>query len=73
MTRYRKLGLLCGLLGLGCLLAFEFTDAYVGPDGHLHEAFAWQAIGMLLLLALALSEAAHWLRRILRWIRVQLA
>jgi drug/metabolite transporter (DMT)-like permease len=73
MTRYRKLGLLCGLLGLGCLLAFEFTDSYEGPDGHLHEAFALQAMGMLLLLASALSQAAHGLRRMLRWIRDRLA
>jgi len=32
----------------------------VGVDGHLHEFFALQASGMLLLLGAVLTEAASW-------------
>jgi hypothetical protein len=35
-------------------------DSQVGVDGHLHEFFALQASGMLLLLGAVLTEAANW-------------
>jgi hypothetical protein len=35
-------------------------DSHVGADGHLHEFFALQATGILLLLGAALTEAASW-------------
>jgi hypothetical protein len=34
--------------------------SHVGPDGQLHEMFALQASGMLLLLGAVLTEAANW-------------
>ena len=62
------MGLTCGLLGLVCLGAFEFTGAHVDPDGHLHEAFALQALGMLCWLVAALTEVVHGAWRFWHWI-----
>jgi len=60
MTKSRQAALACSSIGLGCLAAFEFMDSHVGADGHLHEFFALQATGILLLLVAALTEAASW-------------
>ena len=61
MTKSPQVALACSSTGLGGGLAvFEFMDSHVGADGHLHEFFALQATGILLLLGAALTEAASW-------------
>ena len=60
MTKSRRVALVCSSVGLCCLAAFELMGSQVGVDGHLHEFFALQASGMLLLLGAVLTEAANW-------------
>jgi len=60
MTKSRRLALVCSFVGLCCLVAFELMGSQVGVDGHLHEFFALQASGMLLLLGAVMTEAASW-------------
>ena len=60
MTKSRRVALVCGLVGLCCLAAFERMGSHVGLDGQLHELFALQASGMLLLVGAVLTEAANW-------------
>jgi hypothetical protein len=64
MMKSRQVALACSSIGLGCLAAFEFMDSHVGADGHLHEFFALQATGILLLLVAALTEAVGWGRQL---------
>jgi len=60
MKTSRRVALVCSSVGLCCLAAFELMGSQVGVDGHLHEFFALQASGMLLLLGAVLTEAANW-------------
>lgn len=60
MTKSRLVALVFSSLGLCCLAAFELMGSQVGVDGHLHEFFALQASGMLLLLGAVLTEAVNW-------------
>ena len=60
MTKSRRVSLVCGIVGCYCLAVYEFIGSHVGADGHLHEFFALQASGMLLLLGALLTETASW-------------
>jgi hypothetical protein len=66
MTKYRRVSLVCGIVGCYCLAVYEFIGSHVGADGHLHEFFALQASGMLLLLGALLTETASWWWRLWR-------
>ena len=64
--KFRRTTLVCGLLGLCCLVAFELMGAQVDVDWNLHEFFALEAIGKLLLLGAVLTEVANWLWQLWR-------
>ena len=69
MKKFRRVALVCIFVGLCCLAAFELMGSQVGVDGHLHEFFALQAFGMLLLLGAVLTEATNWGLQLWRWIK----
>ena len=64
--KFRRTTLVCGSLGLCCLVAFELMGAQVDVDGNLHEFFALEAVGKLLLLGAVLTEVANWLYQLWR-------
>ena len=61
MMKLRRMTLVCGSLGLCCWVAFELMGVQVDADGYLHEFFALEAVGKLLLLGAVLTEVANWL------------
>ena len=64
--KFRRMTIVCSSLGMCCLVAFELMGSQVGVDGYLHEFFALEAAGKLLLLGAVLTEVANWLWQLWR-------
>lgn len=64
--KLRRMTLVCGSLGLCCWVAFGLMGVQVDADGYLHEFFALEAVGKLLVLGSVLTEVANWLWQLWR-------